>query len=182
MNTFTIEEQIGKELNRELINFMVQHRVRDYGENTKDFENDERESIFFFLKEDEEIYAFGMLKPVIVYYAGKEYPILGMGNVMAIQKGKGYGKMLVNHIRTFLDKSGHVCIGNTHKDNFRFYEKCGFTFIPGLVDRFVYIDEHGKRYTGQDWTDYAMFIYDQDNNLDEVINGKDDVVIKIPLW
>lgn len=50
MNTFTIEEQIGKELNRELINFMVQHRVREYGENTKDFENDERESIFFFIE------------------------------------------------------------------------------------------------------------------------------------
>lgn len=177
-----IEKIIGKDLSKELIDFMVKHRIREYGENTKDFENNERESIFFFLKVDGEIKAFGMLKPVKIYFGSKEFDIMGIGNVMAIEKSKGYGSILMEYIRKYLEKKRFVCIGNTHKDNFEFYKKCGFTFIPDLVDRFVHIDENGKRDNKKDWTDYSMFILDIENKLHEVVDGKDEVIIKIQLW
>ncbi|NMB56713.1 hypothetical protein GYA19_02130 [Candidatus Beckwithbacteria bacterium] len=48
MNKFKIEEIIGKNLSSKLIDFMVKNRIREYGENTKDFENNEQESIFSF--------------------------------------------------------------------------------------------------------------------------------------
>ena len=182
MNKFTIEEKLGKHLSQERIDFMVYQRIREYGKNTKDFEHHERESLFFFLKEGEEIHAFGMLKPVNISYGAKEYPIMGIGNVMALEKSQGYGTMLMNHIRTYLEKNGDIGLGNTHKDNFIFYQKCGFTFIPGFVERFVSIEKDGRRREPHDWSDYAMFMYDVDHTLEEVIHGQDDIIIKIPLW
>jgi GNAT superfamily N-acetyltransferase len=181
MNKFIIEEKIGADLSQELINFMVNHRIEEYGENTKNFENNERESVFFFLKVEDEIKAFGMLKPVKISYKLRDYQIMGMANVIAVEKSKGYGTILMNHVRNYLEKNRFICIGNTYKDNFEFYEKCGFTFVPGLVDRFVYIDTDGKEHWG-DWEDYDMFIYDKDNKFDEVLNGKDKIVVRVPLW
>src|ERR1700690_21967 len=162
MNQFTIKEKIGKDLSPEIIKLMVDNRIREYGENTKDFENNERESIFFFLMDGSEIKAFGMLKPVKISYDSKEYQIMGIANIMAIEKSKRYGSILMDYVRKYLEKNSLVCIGNTHKDNFEFYKKCGFEFIPGLVERFVYIDEDSKEHRG-DWAEYCMFIYDKDN-------------------
>jgi GNAT superfamily N-acetyltransferase len=181
MNQLQIEEIIGKDLSQELINFMVDARIREYGENTKDFENNERDSVFFFLKEESIIKAFGMLKPVTIYANLKEYQIMGMANVIAVEKSKGYGTILMEHVKKYLDNNRFVCISNTHKDNFEFYTKCGFTFIPGLVERFVYIDKEGHKHGG-DWTDYCMLIYDPSNKLSEVISGTSEIITKIPLW
>lgn len=47
---------------------MNSQRIKEYGENTKDFKNNEQDSTFFFLKERDEIKAFGMLKPITLYY------------------------------------------------------------------------------------------------------------------
>ncbi|NMB56714.1 GNAT family N-acetyltransferase [Candidatus Beckwithbacteria bacterium] len=123
-----------------------------------------------------------MLKPVKIFYDSKQYQIMGIANVMAIEKSKGYGTTLMDHIRNYLEKNKLICIGNTHRDNFNFYKKCGFRFISGLVDRFVHLDENGKHESKNDWSDYSMFIYDKDNKIEEVIKGKKDIIIKIPLW
>ena len=125
---------IGRELDQNIIKFMVDKRIREYGENTKDFENNERGSTFFFLKDENKIKAFGMLKPVVLYFDQNEYQIMGLANVFAVEKNRGYGTILMEHIKTYLGNNRSVCIGNTHKDNFKFYQKCGFTFVPGLVE------------------------------------------------
>lgn len=181
MAKFKIIEKLGKDLSRETIDFMVNKRILEYGENTKDFDNNEKESIFFFLMEGSNIKAFGMLKPVIIYFNDVGYPIMGMGNVIAIEKGKGYGTALMVHLKDYLTKNKQACVGNTHRDNFPFYEKCGFTFLPGFVNRFVYVDADGKEHRG-DWQDYDMFEYDKENRLKEAISGIGDIIIKVPLW
>ena len=180
-NKFKVIEKVGKELSRKTIDFMVNKRIQEYGENTKDFNNSEQESIFFFLIEGNQIKAFGMLKPVIIYYKNAGYPIMGMGNVIAIEKGKGYGIALMEYTKDYLDKNNQVCIGNTHKDNFVFYQKCGFTFFHGFVNRFVYVDNQEKEHRG-DWHDYTMFVYDKENKLKEVIRGSGNIIVKVPLW
>ena len=82
MNTLTIEEKLGKHLRKEHLDFMVQQRIREYGENTKDFDKNERESRFFFILEGHEIHAFGMVKPVTISYGAHEYPIMGMPRLL----------------------------------------------------------------------------------------------------
>lgn len=181
INKLEIEEKIGKNLSQEVIKLMVKNRIREYGENTKDFENNEQDSIFFFLKKDQEIQAFGMLKPVTLYSSSKEYKIMGIGNIMALEKGKGYGKLLMDHIRNYLDEHDFVGIGNSYKTNFDFYNKCGFRFIPRVVDRFVYVDTNNNAHR-EDHTDYCLFIYDKNNALNAVVNGTGEITIRVPLW
>lgn len=182
MNTFKIIEIIGKNLNQDLIKFMVDQRIKEYGENTKDFEHNEQESTFFFLNDGNEIKAFGMLKPVVIYVDSKEYQIMGMANVISVEKSKGYGSILMDHVKKYLEKNRFACIGNTHRVNFDFYTKCGFTFIPGLVERFIYFDKNGKHKPDDDWTDYSMFIYDKANQLATLIQSSNEIGVKVPLW
>jgi len=177
---------LGKDLPEEVIKMMEDQRVKEYGENTKDFRNKERESTFFFLKDDDEVKAFGMLKPVTLYYEGKPYPIMGIANVMAVEKSKGWGKVLMQQITEYLERNKIPGMGNTYSGNFEFYKKCGYTFVPGLLQRMVYLKDNGEEVRTESQTeegeDYSMFIYDSQNILKDVVEGKKRVVIKVPFW
>jgi len=74
-----------------------------------------------------------------------------------------------------------VGLGNTHRDNFEFYKKCGWRSIPGLVERFAYVKANGEE-EGTETQDYEMFIYDTNNLLRDIIEGDRPVVIKVPFW
>lgn len=181
MNTEKIKIKTGHELDAKTIKFMVDNRIREYGENTKDFENNERKSTFFFLYDSDEIKAFGMLKPVILYYRGMEYPIMGLANVMALEKSKGYGSKIMKAINEYLDRHNISALGNTWIHNFDFYKKCGYTFFSNLIDRMVYIKPNGEKIKTER-ENYDMFIYDPTNQLSNLVNGKDEIIIKVPFW
>lgn len=181
MNNIRIVIKLGHELDDSIIKFMVDNRIREYGENTKDFENKERESTFFFLYYNDEIKAFGMLKPVSLYYENVEYPIMGLANVMALEKGKGYGTIIMKEINEFLDKNKLSALGNTWIHNFDFYKKCGYTFFHNLIDRMVYKTPEGKELKTER-ENYDMFIYDPNNQLKKIVEGEDEIIIKVPFW
>ncbi len=86
----------GKDLPEEYIEFMNKARINEYGFNSKNFKKDELDSIFFYVKKDNEIKSFGMLKPITIKYLGNEFDILGIGAIMSIEKRKGYGRILIN--------------------------------------------------------------------------------------
>lgn len=182
-NKLIITTTIGKDLSQETIEYMVKHRMREYGENKKDFENNERNSIFFFLEDDDIIKAFGMLKPVTLYYDDKKYQIMGIWNIMAVEKSKWYGTVLMKHIMNYLKNNEHVGMGSTHGNNFTFYEKCGFRFIPGLLERVIYIDAINKEFRRESecW-DHSMFMFDKNNELQGLVKGDKDVIVKVPFW
>lgn len=179
--SFKFEEILGKNLSDSVIDMMDRQRIKEYGENTKDFKNNERESTFFFLKSGGEVKAFGMLKPVSLYFEDKQYQIVGIANVIALEKSKGFGSALMQKITEYLEEKNLVGLGNTHRDNFEFYNKCGYRFIPGLVGRFVYINTNGEE-ERTETQDYEMFIYDKNNLLSDVVEGDGPVVIRVPFW
>jgi hypothetical protein len=181
MNSEKIIIKIGSELSPDTIKFMVDNRIREYGENTKDFENNERESIFFFLQEDNATKAFGMLKPVILYYQDKEYPIMGLANVIAIEKSRRYGTKLMKAITDYLETNNIPALGNTHNANFDFYKKCGFSFYHNLIDRMIYRMPDGKE-SNTERENYDMFVYDPKEKLSTIVNGEEEVIIKVPFW
>lgn len=172
---------LGKDLPEGYINMMDIQRIKEYGENTKDFKNNEQESTFFFLKENDDIKAFGMLKPVTLYYDGKPYQIMGIANVIAIEKSKGYGTAIMQQITRYLEKNNLVGVGNTYRDNFEFYKKCGYKFIPGLLGRFVHVKDNGEK-AGTETQDYDMFVYDPRNVLRNIEEGNNSAIIKVPFW
>ncbi len=172
---------LGKDLSEGYIDMMNSQRIKEYGENTKDFKNNEQESTFFFLKEGNYTKAFGMLKPITLYYDDKPYQIMGIANVIAIEKSKRFGSSLMRQITKYLEENNLAGVGNTYKDNFEFYKKCGYRFVPSLLGRFVHIKNDGEE-VRTETQNYDMFVYDPQDMLKVVVEGDNSIVIKIPFW
>ncbi len=182
-----IIENIWETLSQEVIDFMITNRIREYGENTKDFKNNEKASIFFFLKEGKSIKAFGMLKPITLYGSKQQYKIMGIWNIMAVEKGKWYGTILMNYIKNYLEKNKYTGIGISDSHNFEFYKKCWFTFIFSLLEKFSCISmskkvREKKLSTKIDEETRAMFLFGKLNEFKEFIRNEEKIQIKIPFW
>ena len=74
---------------------MNKWRKKEFGPNEiKDFKKDYLPgAIFFFVKDNNKIVAFGGLRKITIHYLGKKYRILGICNIVSIKKGKGYGRL-----------------------------------------------------------------------------------------
>ena len=122
----TITKPVKKLTRSEKI-LMNKIRVREAGEGgKKDFSKDYPDgTIFFFIKEKDKILAFGGLEPIKLNYLGKNYNILGICNIFSVEKGKGYGTILIADIIKNLKKTGKTGLGFCGKKTAEFYEKAG---------------------------------------------------------
>jgi len=92
----------------------------------KDFNKDyPKGTIFFFVIDDGKIKSFGGLEPVTLNYLGKNYKILGICNIFSVERGKGYGTILIKEIIKHLKKTGKTGLGFTGRKTAKFYEKAG---------------------------------------------------------
>ena len=74
-----VKKSVNK-LSKEEISFINRQRIKEYGKEAKvNFKKEDKSAEFFFIINNKEIMAFGMLKPVEVDYQNKKYNILGMG-------------------------------------------------------------------------------------------------------
>lgn len=177
----TIEIKRGKELLDSYINLMNRQRIKEYGENTKNFKKDELNSIFFFLKDGKGIVSFGMLKPITIIYLGKKYNILGIGNIISIKKRKGYGRILINSMINYLKKKGKTGLGFTKKT--KIFEKMGLKSKKNLTLRFRYryaTAEEEKRELEEGGD--GIYYNGKDNFIKKVLSTKSLVYIDVPFW
>jgi len=80
--------------NKEIL-IMNSARIKEYGKEGKlDFRKVDAKGEFIFVKDNGKIVAFGMMKPVKIELDDKKYLINGIGRGLALEKGKGYGRIL----------------------------------------------------------------------------------------
>lgn len=178
----------GKELTKEEVDFMIQNRVSEYGENTKDFENKEQDSLFFFFIKNSHIKAFGMLKPIDIRFEGKDYKIMGIGNVMSVTKGQGYGRILINNILDYLNENKLTGIGFAEDAVVGFYRSCGLCTNEKIATRFRYIyqanpsnTEHEARERLTDG-DNMIYVSGTDGLIERIMRKEGDIEVKQPFW
>lgn len=95
--------------------------------------------LFFLLLRGKKVLAMGQLLPIEpVRFNQKSFSILGIGGIIANEKGKGYGKQIVTAIRNYLIAKDKIGVGFCMPRNRGFYEKCGFDIDTTSVQRFVY--------------------------------------------
>ena len=174
----------GEQLTDKTIDMMNQQRLHEYGENTKDFRKNELESIFFFLNNDNaKIKAFGMLKPVTLTYQEQSFHILGIGNIIAREKGSGWGKILMAEIKDYLKGESHIGLGFCDKAVVGFYEKCGYDIVEHLSPRFRY--QYAKQTNGHETLKKPRDIlcFDSHQSLINTLCSSDNLVyINVPFW
>jgi len=157
-----IQSKKVNDLTKKEINIMNAARIKEYGDiGFIDFKKEDKVAEFFFVKENNRIVSFGMLKPVEIEYLNKKYFIFGIGRGLTIEKGKEYGRIL-NAIRIhYLKKTGKTGLAFTDKKNIEFFKKVGYNVSKNLIKRFRYknpttdeiimdMDGDGVYYEGKD--------------------------------
>ena len=103
------------------------------------------EKLFFLLKRADVILAIGGLmevKPVI--FDKEEFVVYGFVDVVANEKGRGYGKQVLKAMSDYLRAHDKTGLGFCMLKNKPFYEKCGFQIETASTHRFVYIKGEEK--------------------------------------
>jgi predicted N-acetyltransferase YhbS len=177
----------GKELTKKEKYLFAKESVKEFDNNKKPLEKeleelkDELNSIFFFVKANKELVSFGLLKPVKIKYLGKNYSILGIGNIISIKKKKGYGRILMESMLNYLKKKGKTGLGFTESKIEKFYEKIGFKTAKGLGYRFFY--DYGDPNTNKkEQSEYVVYSEGKDRFITKVIKTNSKVNIPCMHW
>ena len=147
-------------------------------------DNEDWEKKYFLLKDqNNKTLAFAMLLETEVEFKGKRYSLLGLANLIAINKGKGYGKILIYKMKNYIKKSGLTCIGFCNKKITGFYQKCGFGVIIDGCSKTLYKDTkgnfHSDRFGGGD----LIYIEGEDSLIKQILdNPKEKLIIFRPHW
>jgi len=134
----------------------------------------------FFIKDKNEIIAFGILNPLIAEYLGKKYKFFGVGDILTIRRGKGYGRTLMKAIIKHLRKNKITGIGFCARKNTSFYKKVGMKSKKDLMKRFRYRNPKNKRLSPVKNGD-GIF-YENDNFMEKILETKEPIYLSIKLW
>ena len=146
--------------------------------------NEDWEKKYFLLKDQNaKTLAFAMLLEIEVEFKRVRHSILGLSNLIAINKGKGYGKILIFKMKKYIKKSGLTCIGFCNKKITGFYKKCGFGVIVDGCSKTLYKDIKGNfqsdRFGGGD----LIYIKGGDGLVRQILdNPKENLIIFRPHW
>jgi len=177
----------GSELSQKEFLFVARESVREFDDNKKPIEKeleelkDEMQSIFFFIKDKSKIMSFGLLKPVKIKYLKEDYNILGIGNVISIEKKKGYGTILMKEMIKYVKKRRKTALGFTGSRVAKFYEKVGLKAEPKLKNRFFY--DYGNSKTNREekgW--WGVYYEGKDKFITRVLKTKSIVHIPCMHW
>jgi len=147
----------------------------------KHFRKDYPNADFFFVKDHGKIVAFGTLRPITIKYLGKTYKIMGFCNIITIEKGKGYGKIIVKTMINYLKEKGKTGLGFCRRAQLPFYEKSGLKTKKDFIKRFVYRDPITKEEIKDNEGD-GLYYNGKDGFVKKVLSTKSTVYINIPHW
>lgn len=171
----------GRSLPRSYIERMEKQRIQEYGENTKDFEKNEQDSFFIFLWKHDVLKAFGMLKPLQLTYLEQVYDIRGICNIIAIDKGQGYGKLLMKEIRSFLQSQNLIGLGFCDPENTAFYRKCDYTVVEHISARFRY--SHAQETGDREKLDEPLDVLCSSPKFIDLLQSTEDpIYVSVPFW
>jgi GNAT superfamily N-acetyltransferase len=142
-----VSQVLGRDLSREELSLINRFRHKEFNSTNKIVpasDNDDWQKPYFLLKHDGEVVAFGRLHSVDVEFRGVGYEILGIASVIAIMKGRGYGRKLMGAMKAYIENSGKAAIGFCDPKVSEFYEKSGYSIIRQGMSRFIFVND-GKR-------------------------------------
>jgi hypothetical protein len=176
-----IETKKNKNLSRTEKEVINNVRIREGGEGErKDFERDyEPDTEWFFVKDDGKIVSLGCLRPIKISYHGEKYDIFGICSIFSVEKGKGYGRILIKSMIDYMKKKRKSGLGFTGKTEF--FRKVGLGTEKDFIRRFVYKNPK----TGAEVIDNdgdGIYLEGKDKFISKVLSNKSIVYINILHW
>ncbi len=170
----------NKNLTKEQRDIINNGRVSNWGESAKkDFSKDyEPETLWFFIKKKNKIVSFGGIRPLKAKYLGKIYNIGGICSTISLEKGKGYGKILVAFMIDYAIKKDKTLLGFTGQTEF--FKKANLGTKKNFIRRFVWVKPNGEEIYDNDGD--GIYYEGKDKFISKVLKTKSPVFINVEHW
>ncbi len=171
----------NKDLSKKQKETIKKARKKEFGnDEEKDFSKDyEPNTLWFFVKRKERIVSFGGIRPIKAKHLGKTYNIGGICSTISLEKGKGYGKILVSFMIDYSLRTGKSLLGFTGKT--KFFKKADMGTKKDFIKRFVYVNPKTGEKTYDD-DGNGIFYNGKDNFIKKVLSTKSPVYINVMHW
>lgn len=175
-----VEKILNKNLSPYQKSLINKARIKEWGRGEKkSFKKDfEPNTKWFFIKEKSKVVALGGLRPIELIYKNKSYNILGICSMIALEKGKGYGKILTQEMIKYSKKMGKTILGFTKKA--KIFEKCGLKTKKDFIKRFVWMNKNGEKVLDDDGD--GIYYEGKDKFVSKVLKNKGMVEIPVEFW
>jgi hypothetical protein len=141
----TIETKKNTKITKAQSKLMYRAKLKEFGsQSIKDFKKGYPNSIFFFVRDNGKIKAFGAFRNLTVELDKRKYKILGICNIFTLQRGLGYGRMLIAAMVNYIKTSGKTGLGFCGYKRTKFYEKAGLFIAKDLMPKMVYKNPKGE--------------------------------------
>jgi len=97
--------------------------------------------LFMLVEDGHDLKAFGTLQSVQLTISDVSYVVRGIGNIVAIERGGGFGRYLMESIRTYLQDTEQIGLGFCAPHLVDFYNGCGYTVTTDYTSRFRFQDD-----------------------------------------
>lgn len=133
------------------------------------------DDIFFILYRGSKIVSTGRLRSVEgVKFMNQKISFMGIADIVSVEQGKGYGKILMKHIIEYLFMHEQKGIGFCRRSNSGFYKKSGLSISKDMVKQFRFIN-NGKMEKNV-WDDDVIH-YLADDLIKDVKKHPNEIVI-----
>lgn len=175
-----VEIKKNKNLTGEEKDIINNSRIKEWGERErKDFSKDyEQDAEWFFLKDNNKLVSLGCLRPIVINYLGKEYKIMGICSILSLEKGKGYGKILIKSIIHYLKEKNITGLGFTIKTEF--FKKAGLKAEKDFIKRFIYRKPNGEDIVDNEGD--GVYFEGKDKFISKVLKNKLPIYIEVLHW
>jgi len=138
------------------------------------------ESKCFFVKDEDDIIAFGIMNPVVAEHLGKKHDFFGVGDIVTIRRGEGYGRIIMEAMIEHLKNNDKPGLGFCARKNTPFYKKIGMGTKEDFMKRFRYRDPKTGEPAPIENGD-GIF-YDNHGFIKSIINTDSPVYLDTKLW
>lgn len=162
----TVETILGKDLSMEDLESINYYRKKEFHTNS-DIQpapdSDEWEKPYFLVRDENgRLMAFGRLHHLKVTFRGVEYQVLGIATILATEKRKGYGRMVLEMMKKYSHDAKKTAIGFCDPEDSGFYLKCGLGVTEGM-ERFVFPSGPKSKGPGK-----TIYIEEDDGLIEEM--------------
>jgi len=173
----------GKKISSELVKFWNKTMFDTF--HSKPIKNF-RKNVFFIVKDNKEIVALGRIILIDINYLGKSYEIFGFGDIASLEKGKGYGKILMSSMKKYSQKNKKTALGFCHNTRIPFYEKCGFKTKKKTTKKFFYLGKNkGEKKYARFYSrcnPVIIYLSGKDRFVEDILRNKQKAELPMQFW
>jgi len=182
MNNTNVEIIPGSEISDEDLEVINEQRKLKFKPN-QDWDHKQNNIfhkwLFFLVKENNELKAFGDLEDIDLFIDTDIFPILGVGGIASVIEGKGYGKALMQAMVNYAKENEETLVGFCDPENRGFYLKCGLKVKETGNSNFIHKKEDGSVHTENGDVIYYSSV---ENEVTKAIESGKKIFHLVPHW